>query len=66
MRRLLAVIGGDVSASLSPLIHGAAAQALGLDLAYIPVNAPTPGDFEGGTFGAANLGGHRLQRHHSL
>jgi shikimate dehydrogenase len=56
MRRLLAVIGGDVSASLSPLIHGAAAQALGLDLAYIPVNAPTPGDFEGALSALRTLG----------
>lgn len=46
MRRLLAVLGRDVSRSLSPTIHQEAALALGLDLAYVPVNAATPADFE--------------------
>ncbi len=40
MRRLLAVIGRDVSGSLSPRLHAAAAAALGLDLAYVPVSVP--------------------------
>lgn len=38
MRRLLAVLGGDVSRSLSPLLHTAAAEALCLEVAYIPVS----------------------------
>jgi shikimate dehydrogenase len=38
MRRLLAVLGRDVSRSLSPLLHGAAASTLGLDVAYVPVS----------------------------
>lgn len=46
MRRLCAVLGGDVLASLSPLIHGAAAAALGLDVAYVPVSCPTRADLE--------------------
>ena len=37
MRRLLAVLGRDVERSLSPLIHEAAARALGLDVAYVPI-----------------------------
>lgn len=45
MRRLCAVLGGDVSASLSPRIHTAAAEALGLDVAYVPVSCPTREDF---------------------
>ncbi|MEQ9500847.1 MAG: shikimate dehydrogenase [Deltaproteobacteria bacterium] len=38
MRRLLAVIGRDVSQSLSPRIHRAAADALSLDVAYVPIS----------------------------
>ncbi len=38
MRRLLAVIGRDVSGSLSPHIHRAAADALELDVAYVPIS----------------------------
>lgn len=45
MRRLLAVLGGDVSRSLSPLLHRAAADALGLDLAYVPVSCRDPAHF---------------------
>ncbi len=40
MRRLLAVLGSDVTHSLSPLLHGAAAQALDLEVAYVPVSCP--------------------------
>lgn len=40
MRRLLAVLGRNVSRSLSPRLHAAAAAALGLDLAYVPVSVP--------------------------
>jgi len=40
MRRLLAVLGSDVSRSLSPFLHGRAAAELGLDLAYVPVSTP--------------------------
>jgi shikimate dehydrogenase len=46
MRRLLAVLGGDVGRSLSPLIHGAAAAANDLDVAYVPVDCATPADFD--------------------
>ena len=46
MRRLLAVLGGDVSASLSPLLHMTADRALGLDIAYVPFSCPTRADFE--------------------
>lgn len=45
MRRLLAVLGQDVSASLSPRLHAAAAHALGLDIAYVPVSCPSPEAF---------------------
>lgn len=38
MRRLLAVIGRDVSGSLSPHIHRAAADALEIDVAYVPIS----------------------------
>lgn len=46
MKRLLAVLGSDVSKSLSPLLHTAAAQATGADIAYVPVNCPTVADFD--------------------
>lgn len=41
----LAVLGGDVSRSLSPLIHHAAAKALGLELEYEAISCPTREDF---------------------
>ena len=41
MTQLLAVMGRDVSRSLSPKIHRAAATALGFDIAYIPISAST-------------------------
>lgn len=43
---LLAVLGGDVSRSLSPRIHEAASQALGFRLAYLPISAVDSRDFE--------------------
>ncbi len=45
MRRLLAVLGRDVSGSLSPRLHAAAAAALGLDVAYVPVSCADPAGF---------------------
>lgn len=42
---LLAVFGGDVSKSLSPTIHRAAAQAVGLSLDYLAISAPSRADF---------------------
>jgi shikimate dehydrogenase len=44
--RLLAVLGGDVSRSLSPRLHNAAARALDLDVAYVSVSCPTELAFE--------------------
>lgn len=41
MTRLLAVLGRDVSRSLSPKIHNAAARALDLPVAYIRFNCET-------------------------
>lgn len=43
---LLAVLGGDVSRSFSPLIHEAASRALGYRLAYLGVSAHDSRDFE--------------------
>lgn len=40
MRRLLALLGRDVSRSLSPVLHDAAARALGVDVAYVPFSCP--------------------------
>ncbi len=56
MRRLLAVLGADVSRSLSPLLHGAAARALGLDLAYVPVSCRDPAHFEAAVRALSTLG----------
>ena len=39
MKQLFAVVGSDVSRSLSPHLHDTAARACGLDMAYVPVNA---------------------------
>jgi shikimate dehydrogenase len=38
--RRLAVLGRDVSRSLSPLLHGSAIAALGLDLEYVAISCP--------------------------
>lgn len=46
MRRLLAVLGQDVSRSLSPFLHDAAARALGIDVAYVPVSCATEAAFD--------------------
>ncbi|MBX2811192.1 MAG: hypothetical protein KTR25_05260 [Myxococcales bacterium] len=43
---LLAVLGGDVSRSLSPLIHEAASRAMGFRFAYLAVSAADANDFE--------------------
>lgn len=42
---LLAVLGGDVSRSLSPVIHEAASRAMGFRFAYLPISAQDAGDF---------------------
>ncbi len=39
------MLGRDVSRSLSPRIHNAAAEALEVDVSYVPVSCPTPEDF---------------------
>lgn len=41
----LAVLGRDVSRSLSPRIHAAAIEALGLELEYTAISCPTREDF---------------------
>jgi shikimate dehydrogenase len=46
MTRALAVLGIDVSRSLSPHLHNAAAHALGLDVAYFSISCATELDFE--------------------
>lgn len=38
MRRLLGVVGRDVTTSLSPHIHRAAATTCDIDIAYVPIN----------------------------
>jgi shikimate dehydrogenase len=43
---LLAVLGHDVSRSLSPRIHMAASRAMGWSLAYLPISAHDSRDFE--------------------
>lgn len=45
MKRLLAVLGRDVSSSLSPRLHMAASVALDLDLKYVALNCPRESDF---------------------
>ncbi len=45
MSRLLAVLGRDVSRSLSPTLHNAAARAMGLKVSYIPVSCPSEAKF---------------------
>jgi shikimate dehydrogenase len=39
--RVLAVLGRDVTRSLSPKIHNAAARALDLPITYVPISCPT-------------------------
>jgi shikimate dehydrogenase len=46
VRRLLAVLGRDVSQSLSPFLHGAAASACALDVAYVPISCATREKFD--------------------
>jgi shikimate dehydrogenase len=45
MRKLLAVLGRDVSRSLSPFLHEAAARACDLDVAYVPISCADPAAF---------------------
>ncbi len=42
--RLLGVVGGNVSGSLSPRLHGVACRALGLPWALLPVSVPDAGE----------------------
>lgn len=56
MRRLLAVLGGDVSRSLSPVLHTAAAESLGLDVAYIPVSCSNAEAFHAALSALRTLG----------
>lgn len=43
-QRLYGVVGGDVSRSLSPVLHGAAYKALGLPYLFVPVSVPDDAD----------------------
>ena len=45
MSRLLAVLGKDVSASLSPKLHNAASAACQLGVVYTALNCPSESDF---------------------
>ncbi len=56
MRRLLAVLGRDVSRSLSPLLHAAAASACHLEIAYVPVSCPDTDCFHGAVAALRTLG----------
>lgn len=52
---VVGVIGWPVSGSLSPAIHNAAFEALGLDWVYVPLPVP-PGALAGAVAGLAALG----------
>lgn len=56
MKRLLAILGGDVSKSLSPLLHGSAALECDLDIAYVPVSCPDADRFHRGVEALRTLG----------
>ena len=56
MKRLLAVLGRDVSRSLSPLLHGAAASECGLEVAYVPVSCPDAEHFHRAVHALETLG----------
>ena len=45
MSYLLAVLGRDVSSSLSPMLHTAAAEACQLNVKYTAINCPKASDF---------------------
>jgi len=47
VKRLLAVLGSDVSKSLSPFLHSAAAEACDLDVAYVPISCRDVAHFDG-------------------
>lgn len=56
MRRLLAVLGRDVSGSRSPELHARAAAALGLDVAYVPVSCADAAHFDRAVLALSTLG----------
>jgi len=43
-QRLYGVVGADVSSSLSPALHGAAARGLGLPYLMVPLSVPDPAE----------------------
>jgi len=45
-RKVFAVVGRDVSRSLSPRLHGAAYRALELPFAFLPLSVPDPDELE--------------------
>ena len=53
--RTVGVIGWPISGSLSPVIHNAAFEALGLDWIYVPLPVP-PGELPAALAGMAALG----------
>jgi shikimate dehydrogenase len=56
VRRLLAVLGRDVSRSRSPELHARAAAALGLDVAYVPVCCADEAHFDRAVLALGTLG----------
>lgn len=56
MRRLAAVLGRDVSHSLSPRLHNGAAQALNLQVSYVPVSCADSAAFADAVRALATLG----------
>lgn len=56
MIRLCAVLGSDVSQSLSPRLHDAAARALDLPIRYVPVSCPDEAAFHRSLDALAVLG----------
>ncbi len=53
--RLVGLMGWPVAHSFSPAMHNAAADALGINLAYVPLPVP-PGEVETAVRGLASLG----------
>jgi hypothetical protein len=56
VRRLLAVLGRDVSRSRSPELHARAAAVLGLDVAYVPVCCADEAHFDRAVLALGTLG----------
>lgn len=56
MRRLFAVLGEQVQTSLSPRLHAAAARAMDIDLAYVPVVCRDEAHFRRAVGALAELG----------